>query len=50
MLNIGYHLHTRREVGSAIVGIAVVLNIGLFIGSLIFLASGLSFEQFRGIE
>jgi len=48
--NIGYHLHTRRVVGWAMLGMAVVINVGLFIGSLIFLASGESFEQFRGIE
>jgi len=48
--NIGYHLHSRRVVGWAIVSMAVVVNVGLFIGSLIFLASGQSFEQFRGIE
>lgn len=45
-LNIGYKLHSRRMVGWAIVGLAVVINVGLFIGSLIFLASGQSFEQF----
>lgn len=50
LFNIGYHLHTRRAVGWAIVGIATVVNVGLFVGSLIFLASGQSFEQFRGIE
>ena len=48
--NIGYHLHSRRLVGWAIVSMAVVINVGLFIGSLIFLASGQSFEQFRGIK
>ena len=48
--NIGYHWHSRRVVGWAIVSMAVVVNVGLFIGSLIFLASGQSFEQFRGIE
>jgi hypothetical protein len=48
--NIGYHLHSRRIVGWAIVSLAVAVNVGLFIGSLIFLASGQSFEQFRGIE
>ncbi len=48
--NIGYHLHSRRVVGWAIVGIAVAVNVGLFIGSLVFMASGQSFEQFRGIE
>jgi hypothetical protein len=26
------------------------VNAGLFVGSLVFLASGQSFEQFRGIE
>ena len=49
-LNIGYHLNSSRVVGWAIVSTAVVVNVGLFIGSLIFLASGQSFEQFRGIQ
>ena len=48
--NIGYHLHSRRVVGWVIVSLAIIVNVGLFIGSLIFLASGQSFEQFRGIE
>ena len=48
--NIGYHLHSRRVVGWAIVSVAVVVNVGLFIGSLIFMASGQSFEQFSGME
>ena len=48
--NIGYHLNSRRVVGWVIVCMAVVVNLGLFIGSLIFMASGQSFEQFRGIE
>lgn len=48
--NMAYHLHTRRALGWAIVGMAIVVNLGLFIGSLIFLASGQSFEQFKGIE
>lgn len=46
--NIGYALHARRAVGWALVGLAVVVDTGLFIGSLVFLASGQSFEQFRG--
>jgi len=50
IFNIGYHLHRRRVVGWTIVLLAIVVNVGLFIGSLIFLASGASFEQFRGIE
>ena len=49
-LNIGYYLHSRRVVGWAIVSMAVVANVGLFIGSLMFLASGQSFEEFRGIQ
>lgn len=50
VLNIWYHLNSRRVVGWAIVAMAVVVNVGLFIGSLIFMASGQSFEQFRGIQ
>jgi hypothetical protein len=36
--------------GWAIVGVAVVLNVGLFLASLVFMASGQTFEQFSGIE
>jgi hypothetical protein len=50
VFNIGYQLHSRRVVGWAMVGMAVAVSIGLFIGSLIFLASGQSFEQFSGME
>jgi len=50
LLNIGYHLHSRRAVGWAIVGMAVVVNVGLFVGALVFMASGQNFEQFYGIE
>ena len=49
-LNIGYQLHSHRAVGWAIVSVAILINVGLFIGSLIFLMSGQSFEQFSGIE
>ncbi len=49
-LNIAYHLNSGRAVGWAITGIAVVVNVGLFVGSLVFLASGQSFGQFRGID
>lgn len=48
--NTSYQLNSRRIIGWAIVSLAVVINVGLFIGSLVFLASGQSFEQFRGIE
>lgn len=50
LLNIGYRLHQRRVVGWAIVSVAVFLNTGLFIGALIFMASGQNFEQFSGME
>jgi hypothetical protein len=50
LLNIGYRLHQRRAVGWAIVSAAVFLNTGLFIGALIFMASGQNFEQFSGVE
>ncbi len=50
LLNIAYSLLPGRVVGRAIVGIAVAVNAGLFVGSLIFLATGQSFEQFRGIR
>jgi hypothetical protein len=48
--NTGYQLHSRKAVGWAIVGLAVALNVGLFIASLVFLASGQTFEQFSGLE
>ena len=48
LLNIGYRLHSRRAIGMAIVSVAVVFNVALFVGALIFMASGQSFEQFRG--
>jgi hypothetical protein len=50
LFNIAYHLHSGRVTGRAIVGLAVVVNAGLFVGSLLFLARGQSFEQFSGIE
>jgi hypothetical protein len=50
LFNIAYGLHSRRAIGWAIVSMAIVINIGLFVGSLIFMASGQSFEQFSGME
>lgn len=43
------HVHARRAVGWAIVGLAAVVNVGLFVGSVIFFLSGQSFEQFQGM-
>ena len=48
--NIGYQMHSRRVTGWAIVSVAVVLNVGLFVASLVFLLSGQTFEQFSGME
>ena len=50
VLNIAYHLHSRRIVGWAIVSVAMLINVGLFVGSLVFLMSGQSFEQFSGVR
>jgi hypothetical protein len=50
LLNVGYHLQARPRVGWAIVAAAVVVNLGLLAGSLVFLASGQTFEQFRARE
>ena len=50
VLNIGYHLHSRRMAGWALVSLAVAVNAFLLVGGLIFMASGQSFEQFRGLE
>jgi hypothetical protein len=50
LLNIGYCLHRRSWVGWAVVAAAVVVSLGLFAGSLVFLASGRSFEEFSGLE
>ena len=49
VLNIGHQLSRRRALGWTIVGLAVVANVGLFVGSLIFMASGQSFEDFSGM-
>ena len=48
-LNVAYQLHSRRVVGWTIVTAAVVSSVAMLIGSLYFLASGQSFEQFKGM-
>jgi hypothetical protein len=50
LFNIGYALHSRRIVGWAMVSLAILVNAGLFLGSLVFMASGQTFEQFSGIQ
>jgi hypothetical protein len=37
-------------VGWAIVSLSLVATLGLFVGSLLFMASGQTFEQFRGLD
>lgn len=44
--NIGYSLHKRRWVGWSFVAAAGLAGAGLFIGGLIFMASGQTFEEF----
>ena len=50
VLNVLHQLNTRRRVGWVITGATVTLTAALFVGSLIFWASGQTFEQFRGVE
>jgi hypothetical protein len=50
LFSLAYRVHTRPAVGWAIVSLSLVATVGLFIGSLVFLASGQTFEQFRGLE
>jgi hypothetical protein len=47
---LAYRAHVRPAVGWAIVSLTLVATLGLFIGSLVFMASGQSFEQFRGLD
>jgi hypothetical protein len=50
LFNIAYQKHSRPAVGWAIVSLAVVVGVTLFVGSMIFFMSGQTFEQFQGIE
>ena len=50
LFTIAYCVHSGRVMGWVIVSTAVTFNVGLFAASLAFLASGQSFEQFRGAE
>ena len=50
LLTLACIVHSRRAVGWVLVGMFVAVNLALLAGSLIFLASGQSFEQFRGIQ
>ena len=46
LLNIGYQLHTRPLLGRLLVAGAALVHLGLLVGSLVFFASGQSFEEF----
>jgi hypothetical protein len=50
LFTIAYRVHSGRLMGWAIASLAVAFNVSLFAASLVFLASGQSFEQFFGIE
>jgi hypothetical protein len=50
LFTIAYRVHSGGLMGWAIVSLAVMVNVGLFAASVLFLASGQSFEQFRGAE
>ena len=50
MVNMAYRTQSGRVTGWIIVAIAIVFNVALFAASLVFMASGQSFEQFSGIE
>jgi hypothetical protein len=47
---LAYRAHARPVVGWAVVGLATVTTAALFVGSLVFMASGQTFEQLRGLE
>ncbi len=48
-LNIGYALHTNNKIGWSIVTLYSTVIIALLVASIVFFASGLTFEEFRGI-
>ena len=50
VLNVAYGLHSRQVVGWSLASLALAVNVSLFIGSLVFWASGQTFEQFSGME
>jgi hypothetical protein len=51
LLNIAYSKHTRASVGWVIVTVALVINLGLFAGGLMFMLSGArTFEEFSNMR
>lgn len=47
---LAYRGHTRPVAGRILLGAALVAIVGLLVGSLVFMASGQTFEQFRGLD
>jgi hypothetical protein len=45
---LAYRGHTRPLAGRILLGVALVAIVGLWVGSLVFMASGRNFEPFRG--
>ena len=43
-------MSSRPRIGWAIVSVAILINVGLFVGSLVFFMSGQSFEEFSGMR
>jgi hypothetical protein len=50
VLNLTYQFHRRRFVGWGALTLAIVLNAGLVIGGIVFMASGQTFEQFQEMQ
>ncbi|MGQ0736437.1 MAG: hypothetical protein ACT4QD_22635 [Acidobacteriota bacterium] len=50
LLNVLHQFNSRPRVGWAIAGATLMLTAALFVGSLMFWASGQTFEQFRGMQ
>jgi hypothetical protein len=51
LLNIAYSRHTRAGAGWVIVAVALVINLGLFAGGLMFMLSGArTFEEFSNMR
>lgn len=50
LLNVAFELTSRRRLGWLLLASGITTQAVLFVGSLVFFASGQSFEDFRGLE
>jgi hypothetical protein len=50
LLNLAYQFHRKRAVGWTIVSVAIAAHLALFVGAIVFLASGQRFEQLEGMK